>query len=66
MSESLHTRTRNLSLANLEWSNDVADISVEPISLIERETVAICERGERGVGESSQVSGEEVVDASRN
>ena len=33
---------------------------------LERETVAICERGERGVGESSQVSGEEVVDASRN
>ena len=33
---SLHTTARNLSLANMEWSNDVADILVEPIWLIER------------------------------
>ena len=33
---SLHTTARNLLLANLEWSNDAVDISVEPISLIER------------------------------
>ena len=30
------TKTLNRSLSNLEWSNDVANISVEPISLIER------------------------------
>ena len=33
---SLRTTTRNGSLSNVEWSNDVANISVEPISLIER------------------------------
>ena len=33
---SLHTTTQNQSLANLEWSNDAVNISVEPISLIER------------------------------
>ena len=33
---SLHTTTQNRSLANLEWSNDAVNISVEPISLIER------------------------------
>ena len=34
---SMHTTTRNRSSANLEWSNnDGTNISVEPISLIER------------------------------
>ena len=57
---SLHTTTRNRSLA---WSNDGANIS-----LIETETAAVCERGRwRGirVGDGSQVSGEDVVDARR-
>ena len=30
------TKTLNRSLSTLEWSNAVANISVEPISLIER------------------------------
>ena len=32
----LHTMIRNQSMGNLEWNNYVANISVEPISLIER------------------------------
>ena len=42
---SLHTTTRNRWLGSLEWSSDVANISVEPISSIERETAAVYERG---------------------
>ena len=60
---SLRTTTRNGSFSNVEWSNDVANISVEPIPL---ETAAVCEQGRwrgRQADDSSQVSGD---DASRN
>jgi hypothetical protein len=50
-----------------EWSKDVADISVEPISLVERWRRLLSERGRwggRGVGDSLEVSREDIVDAS--
>ena len=55
-------------MGNSEWSKDLVNISVEPILLIERGSLLPSEQGRwrgREVGDSSEISGEDVVDASK-